>query len=73
MVIMNFNLVLLWKVEFFGKVTKRYKLCEILEFIRIGIWNVCVYVAALLSDMCIYSVEAFELGYFDFGGIIRKC
>jgi len=49
------------------------ELCEISDFIGIGLWNVYVYVTALICELCIYSVEAFELVYFDFGGIIEKC
>jgi len=59
--------------EFFEKMTKRYELCEILEFIMIVQWNVYVYVTALICELCIYSVETFELSYFDFARIIRKC
>jgi len=44
----------------------------ILKFIVIGLWNVYVYATALIFELCIYTVEAFEFGYFDFSGIIRK-
>jgi len=73
MVIMSFNSSLLWKVGFFWKMTNWDELCEISDFIGIGLWNVYVYVTALICELCIYSVEAFELVYFDFGGIIEKC
>jgi len=71
--IMNFNLVLLWKHGFFTKMAKRYELCEILEFIGIDLWNEYLYATALKFELCIYSVEAFELVHLDFGEIIGKC
>jgi hypothetical protein len=52
---------------------KRDELRGILELIGIGLWYVYVYVTALICDLCIYLVEAFELVYFDFGEFVGKC
>jgi len=54
-------------------VIKGDELKWILKFIEIGLWNVYVYATALICELCIYLVEAFELVYFDFGEIIGKC
>jgi len=61
------------KMNWFCKMTKWGELRWILGFISIGLWNVYVYATVLICELCIYSVEAFELVYFDFGEIIGKC
>jgi len=45
----------------------------ILVFIEVSLWDVYVYATTLICELCIYSVEAFELVYFDFGELIGKC
>ena len=72
MVIMSFNLVLLWKLDFLWKIAKWYELRWILGLIGIGQWYVYVYVNALICELCVYLVEAIELGYFGFGELIKK-
>ena len=57
------------KMEFFWKMIKWDELRWILEFIGIGSWYIYVYATALICELWMYLVEAFELGYFDFGGI----
>ena len=60
------------KMNWFCKMTKWDELRWFLEIIRIDLWNVYVYVTALICGLYIYSVEAFEFGYFDFGEIIKN-
>ncbi len=60
------------KIGILLKVIKWEKLCEISKSIGIGLWYVHVYATALICELCIYSVAAFELVDFDFGEIIGK-
>jgi len=55
------------------KMIKQYELRRFLELFGIGLWYVYVYATALICELCIYLVEAVELGYFDFGELIGKC
>ena len=55
------------------KAVKWYELCETLRLMWIGLWNVYVYTTALICELCIYSVEAFEFVYFDFREFVGKC
>ena len=71
MEIMNFNLFLLWRLEFFEKRQNDT------NFAKIRDWGELAYESymytALIFELCIYSVKAFELVYFDFGEYIGKC
>jgi len=46
---MSFNMVLLWKLEFFWKMIKRDELSEILELIGSGLWYAYVEVAIIVA------------------------
>ena len=43
------------------KTAKWYELCESLGLKRIGLWYVNAYPTALICDLCVFLVEAFEL------------
>jgi len=49
-VTMSFNLILLWKLEFFWKMIKRYELCEILGLMWIGLWYLYAYATVFICE-----------------------
>ena len=52
------------KTWIFWKTVKWYDFCETLGLGWIGLWDVYVYITALICDLGVYLVEAFKLVWF---------